>query len=131
MTQIADLPVAPTSRISPQERVDAWLSEFETVLATRDIQRATRMFAVDSFWRDLVSFTWNLKTMEGRDAIGEMLENRLTGTDPSRFRTREPATDDGDGVCRRSSSSRPRWAAAPDTCESKDATTDRTPRGPC
>ncbi|CAN7678825.1 NAD(P)-binding domain-containing protein [Mycolicibacterium frederiksbergense] len=98
MTQIVDLPVDPASRISPQERVDAWLSEFETALATRDIARATGMFAVDSFWRDLVSFTWNLKTMEGRDAIGEMLQSRLTGTDPSRFRTREPATDDGDGV---------------------------------
>ncbi len=98
MTQIADLHVAPDTRISPQERVDAWLSEFETALATRDIARATGMFAVDSFWRDLVSFTWNLKTMEGRDAIGEMLQSRLTGTDPSRFRTREPATDDGDGV---------------------------------
>ena len=98
MTQIADLHVAPASRISAQERVDAWLSEFETVLATRDIARATGMFAVDSFWRDLVSFTWNLKTMEGREAIGEMLESRLAGTDPSGFRTREPATDDGDGV---------------------------------
>lgn len=98
MTQIADLPVAPASRISPQERVDAWLSEFETALATRDIERVTGMFAVDSFWRDLVSFTWNLKTLEGRDAIGQMLESRLSDTDPSRFRTREPATDDGDGV---------------------------------
>jgi len=98
MTQIADLPVAPASRISPQERVDAWLSEFETALATRDIERVTGMFAVDSFWRDLVSFTWNLKTLEGRDAIGQMLESRLSDTDPSRFRTREPAADDGDGV---------------------------------
>ncbi|MGK2867665.1 MAG: NAD(P)-binding domain-containing protein [Mycobacterium sp.] len=98
MTQIADLDVAPDSRISPQERVDTWLAGFETALATRDIERVTGMFAVDSFWRDLVSFTWNLKTMEGRDAIGEMLETRLAGTDPSLFRTREPATDDGDGV---------------------------------
>ena len=76
----------------------AWLAHFEAGLATRDIERVTGMFAVDSFWRDLVSFTWNLKTMEGRDAIGEMLANRLAGTDPSGFRTREPATDDGDGV---------------------------------
>ncbi|WP_234803686.1 NAD(P)/FAD-dependent oxidoreductase, partial [Mycolicibacterium diernhoferi] len=79
-------------------RVDAWLSGFETALATRDIERATGMFAADSFWRDLVSFTWNLKTLEGRAAIGDMLENRLAGTDPSGFRTRETPTDDGDGV---------------------------------
>ncbi|OPE44974.1 FAD-dependent oxidoreductase [Mycolicibacterium diernhoferi] len=78
--------------------MDAWLSGFETALATRDIERATGMFAADSFWRDLVSFTWNLKTLEGRAAIGDMLENRLAGTDPSGFRTRETPTDDGDGV---------------------------------
>lgn len=75
--------------------MDSWLSEFETALATRDIERVTGMFAVDSFWRDLVSFTWNLKTLEGREAIGQMLEHRLAGTDPSRFRTREAPTDDG------------------------------------
>ena len=32
------------------------------------------MFAVDSFWRDLVTFTWNLKTVEGRDGVADMLE---------------------------------------------------------
>lgn len=84
--------------MSPQERMTAWLTRFETALAHRDIGLATGMFAVDSFWRDLVSFTWNLKTMEGRDAIGHMLANRLADTDPSQWRTREPATDDGDGV---------------------------------
>ncbi|WP_395309339.1 NAD(P)/FAD-dependent oxidoreductase [Mycobacterium sp. AMU20-3851] len=97
MTQTADFPTS-FAVLSPQERVDAWLSAFEMALATRDIVRATGMFAVDSFWRDLVSFTWNLKTLEGREAIGQMLETRLAGTDPSGFRTRETPTDDGGGV---------------------------------
>jgi putative flavoprotein involved in K+ transport len=96
MTQTADLPVAPPAILSPQERVDAWLTDFEHALATRDIDRAVGKFAVDSFWRDLVAFTWNLKTLEGREAIGDMLENRLAGTDPSGFRTRETPTEDGD-----------------------------------
>ena len=96
MTQIADLPVATSASLSPQERVDAWLTDFEHALATRDIERVVGKFAVDSFWRDLVAFTWNLKTLEGRDAIGQMLEDRLAGTDPSRFRTRETPTVDGD-----------------------------------
>ena len=52
------------------------------------------MFAVDSFWRDLVSFTWNLKTMEGREQITDMLTTRLAGTDPSGFRARETPTED-------------------------------------
>lgn len=85
----------PATVLTPQERVDAWLADFETALAVRDVERAVSKFAVDSFWRDLVAFTWNLKTVEGRDAIADMLESRVAGTEPSRFRTRETPTEEG------------------------------------
>ncbi len=81
--------------MSPQERVDAWLADFEAALAARDIDRAVGKFAVDSFWRDLIAFTWNIKTVEGRDGIAGMLTARLADTDPSGFRTREAPTADG------------------------------------
>jgi putative flavoprotein involved in K+ transport len=87
----------PTTEVSPQDRVDAWLADFEAALAVRDIPRVVAKFATDSFWRDLVSFTWNLKTVEGRDGVADMLASRLAGTDPSGFRTREAPTDDGSG----------------------------------
>jgi putative flavoprotein involved in K+ transport len=93
MTQTID---APLGTLSPQERVDAWLADFEAALAARDIDRAVGKFAVDSFWRDLIAFTWNIKTVEGRDAVAEMLTARLADTDPSGFRTREAPTQDGD-----------------------------------
>ena len=81
--------------LTPAQRVDAWLADFESAAAARDIERVVGMFAVDSFWRDLVSFTWNLKTMQGRDQIADMLTERLAGTDPSGFRTQETPTEDG------------------------------------
>ncbi|WP_328350803.1 NAD(P)/FAD-dependent oxidoreductase [Mycobacterium sp. NBC_00419] len=86
----------PQTGLTPQQRVDAWLADFEAALAARDIDRAAAKFATDSFWRDLVSFTWNIKTVEGRDAIAGMLGARLADTDPSGFRTRETPTADGD-----------------------------------
>src|SRR5689334_4826294 len=86
----------PTAATTPQQRVDAWLADFEAALAVRDIPRVAEKFAVDSFWRDLVAFTWNIKTVEGRDEIADMLGERLAGTDPSRFATREAPTQDGD-----------------------------------
>ena len=76
----------PTDTVTPQQRVDAWLADFEAALAVRDIDRAVQKFATDSFWRDLVAFTWNIKTIEGRDEIADMLHARLAGTDPSGFR---------------------------------------------
>ena len=57
------------------------------------------MFAVDSFWRDLVSFTWNIKTIEGRDAIADMLTRAARRDRPVRLphpRGRRPMTVDGD-----------------------------------
>ena len=81
-----------TTDLTPQQRVDAWLADFEAALAVRDVERVVAMFAVDSFWRDLVSFTWNIKTLEGRDQIADMLGARLAETHPSGFRTREAPT---------------------------------------
>ncbi|WP_441963687.1 flavin-containing monooxygenase [Mycolicibacterium houstonense] len=88
---------APLATLSPQERVDAWLADFESALADRDIDRVVGKFATDSFWRDLVAFTWNLKTVEGREGIADMLNARLHDTDPTGFRTSETPTEDFDG----------------------------------
>ena len=108
-----------TTASSPQARVDAWLADFEAALAVRDIERVVAKFAVDTFWRDLVSFTWNLKTLEGRDAVADMLGARLAETDPSGFRTREARDRPTATSRRRSSSSRPPTDAASGTCGSR------------
>ena len=86
----------PRTTLTPQQRVDAWLASFEAALAARDVDAAAGMFAVNGFWRDLVAFTWNIKTVEGRDQIADMLGARLADVDPAGFRTREPATGEGD-----------------------------------
>ncbi len=92
MTQTLDTSTTTT----PQNRVDAWLADFEAALAVRDIDRVVAKFATDGLWRDLVAFTWNLRTLEGRDQIADMLGARLAGTDPSGFRAREAPIADGD-----------------------------------
>ncbi len=95
MTQTID--ARPVDALSPQDRVDAWLADFEAALAARDFERVVSKFAVDSFWRDLIAFTWNIKTVEGRDGVADMLTARLADTDPSGFRTHEAPTEDLDG----------------------------------
>ena len=44
------------------------------------------MFAKESYWRDLLAFTWNIKTAEGRDAIAAMLESTLASARPENWR---------------------------------------------
>jgi len=89
MTETAAHPVA--------EQVDAWLSRFEEALTQGDAAAAAELFTEDSFWRDLVSFTWNLKTVEGREGVKDMLEATLAHTKPRGWRTTEPPTE-ADGI---------------------------------
>ncbi|WP_210604615.1 flavin-containing monooxygenase [Brevibacterium oceani] len=84
----------------PQQTADdiatRWLEDFESALATRDIPAAAGLFATASYWRDLISFTWNLKTVENPDGVTDLLTHNLDRVSPSEFELAEPAaTDDG------------------------------------
>jgi putative flavoprotein involved in K+ transport len=82
---------------TPDAEVDQWLDAFEGALAGRDLDDAVTLFAEESYWRDLVSFTWNLKTCEGRDEIRAMLAGTLAHVEPKGFVRVGPANE-ADGV---------------------------------
>lgn len=54
-------------------RVADWLAAFDKALTDGDTAAVQGLFAEDGYWRDFLAFTWNIKTLEGRAAIGEML----------------------------------------------------------
>ncbi|MDX1730047.1 MAG: nuclear transport factor 2 family protein, partial [Aurantimonas coralicida] len=72
-----------------------WLSAFENALAAGDIDAAAELFAETSFWRDLVTFTWNIKTVEGPAGVRDMLAAQLGATGPRGFALSEEPTEDG------------------------------------
>jgi putative flavoprotein involved in K+ transport len=65
--------------------IDDWLRDFAAALARGDIEGAAAMFADDCYWRDLVSFTWNIVTLESRAEISDMLQQRLADVRPRHF----------------------------------------------
>jgi putative flavoprotein involved in K+ transport len=73
------------------DRTQHFLDEFGAALAANDVDRAAGMFTADCFWRDLVAFTWNLKTVEGADQVCEMLTSQLSQAAPSNVRRRTAA----------------------------------------
>lgn len=79
------------------DQVAEFLDRFGAALEGSDIDAAVAMFQVDSYWRDLVTFTWNIRTMEGHDQIREMLTAQLAGTKPSDWKVAdgEVATEEG------------------------------------
>ena len=76
------------------ERATGWLNDFEAALKSGDTANVTALFDDDCYWRDLVSFTWNIKTMEGKMQIADMLKATLTHVKPSNWKLAEDATGD-------------------------------------
>ena len=99
-------PTTPRSTTQPIEAPDparasvqALLDRLNEALASRDTRAAADLFATESYWRDLVLLTWNLKTMEGQAAVQQMLDAQLAaiesvvfGIDPNEL------VDEADGV---------------------------------
>jgi len=84
---------------APTARMTAFLGKFEAALAAGDIDAAAAMFAGESYWRDLVAFTWNIKTMEGRDQVRDMLSHCLNQVKPRDWRVAEgEIVTEADGV---------------------------------
>ena len=70
---------------APNKTVSDFLGAFGKALSDGDVDRAVDLFQTDCYWRDLVTFTWNIKTMEGKDQVRDMLKARLAETKPSNW----------------------------------------------
>ncbi len=80
------------------DSTQAFLDDFGRALQDGDIAAAREMFLEDCYWRDLVTFTWNLKTVEGKDQVEDMLKKQLDTTRPRNWQVAEgeiPAEEDG------------------------------------
>jgi putative flavoprotein involved in K+ transport len=75
-------------------QVSEWLSNFGSALDRADFDAAVNMFEEDGYWRDLVSLTWNIKTLEGRENIKAMLEATVPEAKPGPWRVEGDATSD-------------------------------------
>jgi putative flavoprotein involved in K+ transport len=75
--------------ITATGKVSAFLDAFGAALAAGDVDAVTNMFEDDCYWRDLVTFTWNIKTMEGKAEIADMLRHQLAASKPSNWQIAE------------------------------------------
>lgn len=77
--------------------VQSVLDTFGAALERGDIAAATVCFQDECYWRDLVTFTWNIHTSEGKDAIAGMLKSQLAATKPTGWAIAEGETAAEDG----------------------------------
>ena len=68
-----------------QGAVAAVVQKLGAALEAGDVEAAVACFQEDCYWRDLVAFTWNLRTMEGKAQIRDMLNSQLAQIKPANF----------------------------------------------
>jgi len=62
-----------------------WLAAFEDAVRVRDTSAAAELFLPDGHWRDVLAFTWHVRTMNGAASIRATLSETLEGTQPRNF----------------------------------------------
>jgi putative flavoprotein involved in K+ transport len=89
--------ISRNGRVTPAQRhASRWLASFAGALARKDIDAAASLFEADGYWRDLVAFTWNIKTCEGQAEIKAMLAATLSQVGPSDWAIHgSPITNEG------------------------------------
>lgn len=77
--------------VNPSAKIATVVADLGRALEAGDIEAAVALFLDDCHWRDLVTFTWNIRTMEGKDQIRDMLAAQNAAIRPSRFEPDETA----------------------------------------
>ncbi len=78
-------------------RIGAVLDTLNALLEAGDIEGVKALFATDSYWRDLVAVSWNLKTVEGPEGAADLLTRQLPHTGLGHFRLQEGEAPTEDG----------------------------------
>lgn len=76
---------------SPLELSNKWLSAFEASISNEDLGSLLALFNEHGYWKDVLTLTWDLRTIRGHPSIRRMLDARLAVTGLSAFRPIEDA----------------------------------------
>ncbi len=81
------------SEKTPTQQVTDWLAALSESLDHGDAAAAAALFGDDCYWRDLVSFTWNITTAEGNANVREMIERAVIPATPSAWQLEGEASE--------------------------------------
>jgi putative flavoprotein involved in K+ transport len=86
-----------TAAHQPNVAAIEWIKKLSTTLSSETPTNATLLFEENGFWRDLITFTWNIKTAEGRTEINNLIANTIDNVRPYNWQLGEDASE-ADGV---------------------------------
>ena len=72
--------------------VNEWLKHFEAALSTNRFSDAANLFVDQGQWRDLLAFTWHIRTMSGKHEILHTLQQTTPKAKPTGLSLAEERT---------------------------------------
>ena len=82
-------PTTKHQAISPVAVAQQWLTRLESVLKNNDIASLPNLMHQDSWWRDMLAFSWDLRTIHGLDKLSAYFSDNLSHTAPSNFKLKD------------------------------------------
>lgn len=77
----------------PLQVVQEWLQRFSAALSKGDVDAVLALFHDDGYWRDILTFTWNIYTAEGKSSIEAMLKKTVPNTQPHSWKIEDDRVD--------------------------------------
>src|SRR5437868_5717357 len=75
-----------TSAAEHRRTAESWLSTFSQALKAREYDRVVRMMHADCYWRDLLTFSWDFKTLQGIEQVKSWLRKTFDSVGAFAFR---------------------------------------------
>ena len=74
-----------SSHITSRDIAQAWLDRFSEVISRRDPSRFDTVFHNDSWWRDHLALSWDLRTIHGLANITSFVSKHISETQLASF----------------------------------------------
>ncbi|KAJ4358681.1 uncharacterized protein N0V89_003265 [Didymosphaeria variabile] len=84
-----DIKVQAPERREARSIAQGWLDKFSSLLSSNDPAKLPTLFHDDSWWRDFLVLTWDLRTIRSLSNITSFLNTNLPNTHFSSFRLEE------------------------------------------
>lgn len=86
MTATLDTNPGPSAdAASPTEIARKWLGDFDAAMRAGDAAAAAALVLPQGWWRDLLAYTWDLRSAQGTEAVAAQLARTMGDTDASAF----------------------------------------------
>jgi cation diffusion facilitator CzcD-associated flavoprotein CzcO len=85
MNQIDDAMRAYQLAAQARHTTECWLTAFETALRSQDAAQIGNLFHEDCHWRDILAFTWDLSSAQGREDVTASLAQAQAPTAACQF----------------------------------------------